>query len=115
MKPKPFSALNILLALTIALTACGKTAAPATQQAVTEAPTAVPAQPAVLTIAYANTFPDIDPSTSFSNDGAVTANIYETLTRYNAPGSKDVLSPQLATSWKASPTVWFGLSICGTE
>ena len=108
MKPKPFSTLNILLALTIALTACGKTAAPATQQAVTEAPTAVPAQPSVLTIAYAATFPDIDPSTSFSNDGAVTANIYETLTRYNAPGSKDVLSPQLATSWKASPDglVW---------
>jgi peptide/nickel transport system substrate-binding protein len=104
MKIKYFSILNILLALTIALTACGggKTAAPATRAAATEAPTAAPAQPSVFTIANSTTFPDIDPSTSFSNDSAVTSNIYETLTRYNPPGSKDVLSPQLATSWDAS-------------
>lgn len=104
MKTKHFSVLNMLLALTIALTACGggETVAPATQATATEAPSAAPAQPSVLTISNPTSFPDIDPSTSFSNDGAVTANLYETLTRYNAPGSKDVLSPQLATSWEAS-------------
>ncbi len=103
MKIKHFSAPNILLALTIALSACGNTAAPATQQDVTEVLTVVPALPSVLTITNATTFPDIDPSTSFSNDGLVTSNIYETLTRYNAPGSKEVISPQLATSWEVSP------------
>jgi peptide/nickel transport system substrate-binding protein len=88
------------------------TAAPAATSAptATEAPaaTAAPAatsasaQPSVLTIASPTTFPDIDPSTSFSNDSAVTSNLYETLTRYNPPGSKDVLSPELATSWESS-------------
>ncbi|MHB8779152.1 MAG: ABC transporter substrate-binding protein [Anaerolineales bacterium] len=99
MKLKHFSVLNILLALTIALTACGKTTAPTTEGAATEAPQS---QPSVLTISNPTTFPDIDPSTSFSNDSAVTSNVYETLTRYNAPGSQEVLSPELATSWEAS-------------
>ena len=59
---------------------------------------------------YSNptTFPNLDPSVSFSNDSVVTSNCYETLTFYNPPGSPDVLSPGLATSWEANPesTVW---------
>jgi peptide/nickel transport system substrate-binding protein len=48
------------------------------------------------------TFPDLDPAISFSNDSAVLSNCYETLTFYNPPNSADVLSPGLATSWKAN-------------
>ncbi|NIA24509.1 MAG: ABC transporter substrate-binding protein [Gammaproteobacteria bacterium] len=53
-------------------------------------------------------FPDLDPSVSFSNDSVVTSNCYETLTFYNPPGSAEVLSPRLATSWESNPesTVW---------
>ena len=53
-------------------------------------------------------FPDLDPSISFSNDSVITSNCYETLTFYNIPGSAEVLSPKLATSWESNPesTVW---------
>src|SRR6185295_6675971 len=53
---------------------------------------------------YANptTLPDIDPSSSFSNDNIVMGNVYETLTFYNAPGSDTQISPKLATSWTTS-------------
>jgi peptide/nickel transport system substrate-binding protein len=36
----------------------------------------------IFTIASPTSFPDLDPATSFSNDGAVLANVYEGLTRY---------------------------------
>ena len=53
---------------------------------------------------YANptTLPDLDPSSSFSNDNTVMGNAYETLTFYNAPGSDTEISPKLATSWEQS-------------
>ncbi|MEO8394102.1 MAG: ABC transporter substrate-binding protein [Chloroflexota bacterium] len=53
---------------------------------------------------YANptTLPDIDPSSSFSNDNIVMGNVYETLTFYNAPGNDTQISPKLATSWTTS-------------
>ncbi|MDZ4395625.1 twin-arginine translocation signal domain-containing protein, partial [Cypionkella sp.] len=40
----------------------------------------------IFTLANPTGFPDLDPSTSFSNDGLVMANVYETLTRY-LPGN----------------------------
>ena len=58
----------------------------------------------VLTVASPAGFPDLDPATSFSNDGAVLANAYETLTRYvPAPdGGEPKIEPVLATEWSAS-------------
>jgi peptide/nickel transport system substrate-binding protein len=58
----------------------------------------------ILTLASPAGFPDLDPATSFSNDGLVLANVYETLTRY-IPASGDAPSrvePLLAESWETS-------------
>jgi peptide/nickel transport system substrate-binding protein len=90
-----------------AATAPAATAAPTTVPVPTSAPTSAPAPttaktPNVMNLAYTTTFPDIDPSTSFSNDSAVTSNVYEPLVWYNPPGSPTVLSPALATSWESS-------------
>lgn len=55
----------------------------------------------ILTLANPTGFPDLDPSTSFSNDGLVLANVYEGLTRY-IPGAGDAparVEPLLAESW----------------
>ena len=45
----------------------------------------------------------IDPSTSFSNDSAVTSNVYETLVKYQV-GADGVgkLVPSLAEKWESS-------------
>ena len=53
---------------------------------------------------YASPFAleDLDPSSAFGTENIVLQNVYETLTRYNAPGSADLLSPGLAESWEAS-------------
>ena len=47
-------------------------------------------------------FPDLNPASSFSDDSIIMSNCYETLTFYNPPGSAEVLSPKLATSWEPS-------------
>ena len=99
--------LMIGVLATMVLASCAPRAAtPATSGGQTDAAKAAPAaaasKPTVLTLVNPTTFPDIDPSTSFSNDSAVTSNVYETLLRYNPPGSKEVLSPQLATKWEPS-------------
>ncbi len=93
MFTKRFPLISAIVALSLFVSACGGAAA---------TPTPTPA-PKVVTFAYTTTFPDIDPSTSFSNDSAVTSNVYEPLVWYNPPGSAEVLSPGLATSWEASP------------
>jgi peptide/nickel transport system substrate-binding protein len=58
----------------------------------------------IFTLAYPAGFPDLDPATSFSNDGAVLANTYETLTRYipARDGSEARVDPLLAESWDVS-------------
>ncbi len=58
----------------------------------------------VFTFASPAGFPDLDPATSFSNDGAVMANAYETLTRYipALDGGEATVEPVLATQWSAS-------------
>ena len=59
---------------------------------------------------YANPFSffDVDPSSSFSSENILLQNVYETLTVYNAPGSAELLSPGLATSWESNEdsTFW---------
>lgn len=59
----------------------------------------------IFTMAYPTGFPDLDPSTSFSNDGAVLANVYESLTRYQpaADGKPARIEPLLAKSWAVAP------------
>jgi peptide/nickel transport system substrate-binding protein len=54
-----------------------------------------------LVYAHPTTFPDLDPSTGFSNDSAVNGSVYETLVRYN-PGGDDLVTPVLATEWEAN-------------
>lgn len=45
---------------------------------------------------------DWDPSIAFSMEVVMLRQVYETLTVYNPPGSKELLSPGLATSWEVS-------------
>ena len=116
--------LTLVLSLSLILIAvgCGPTPPPApTEPPPAEAtpvpptatpvpPTATPVPPTappaakenVFVYAHGPTFPDIDPSVSFSNDSVVMGNAYETLVFYNPPGSKEVLGPSLATSWESS-------------
>jgi peptide/nickel transport system substrate-binding protein len=58
----------------------------------------------IFTLAYPTSFPDLDPATSFSNDGAVLANVYEGLTRYipATDTTKATIEPLLATAWEVS-------------
>ncbi len=56
----------------------------------------------VFIYANSSTFPDLDPAASFSNDILIMSNCYETLTFYNPPGSEELISPKLATSWEIS-------------
>jgi peptide/nickel transport system substrate-binding protein len=51
--------------------------------------------------AHPTTFPDFDPSSSFSNDSAVNSSVYETLVRYH-PGGDELVTPVLATEWEAN-------------
>ena len=58
----------------------------------------------IFTMAHPAGFPDLDPATSFSNDGAIMANVYESLTRY-VPGQGDQpakVEPLLAEKWDVS-------------
>jgi len=45
---------------------------------------------------------DIDPNSSFSTEGIALHNVYDTLTRFNPPGSADLVSPNLATDWTSN-------------
>ncbi len=85
------------------------TAAPeATQAAATTPATSEADRASVFVYENPSQLPDLDPAISYSNDLIVMANAYETLTVYNAPGSKETLSPGLATSWEhnADGTEW---------
>ncbi len=58
------------------------------------------AQPqGVATYANPSTFPDLDPSSGFSNENVIMANVYETLTVYTP---ENTVAPGLATSWSVS-------------
>jgi len=108
--------LHVAIGLLIVLstTQCGTPAQPTATQAPTvkeeatatpEPTKAAPAEegaPNVFVYGHGTTFPDIDPAVSFSNDSVVVSNCYETLAFYNPPGSAELLSPLLATSWEAN-------------
>jgi peptide/nickel transport system substrate-binding protein len=104
--------LYLLIALLVAITAT-QCAGPAQTPTVEEEGPSVSepgeeAGPNIFIYGHGTTFPDIDPAISFSNDSAVVSNCYETLTFYNPPGSSEILSPMLATSWEpnADGTEW---------
>lgn len=111
--------LSLLVALSLALSACGggaATEAPAAQEpaapAATDAPAAeepaAPAAPRVLKIANTANITTWDPIESFSTEAAYMANVYEQLLRINPPGSAEMYTPLLAESWEsnADGTVW---------
>ncbi|MCL6430621.1 MAG: hypothetical protein K6V36_07125 [Anaerolineae bacterium] len=84
-------------------TAPSATSEPAAQPTVAEQPTAAESSRAgIFVYAHGTQFPDLDPAKSYSNDSVVMSNCYETLTFYNPPGSEEILSPKLATSWEAN-------------
>jgi peptide/nickel transport system substrate-binding protein len=81
--------------------------APTTEPTVAEAPAAeIPEN--LLVFVQRNEFTNLDPSRSASGEPRVLANVYETLTFLNPPGSAEILSPKLATSWESNPegTEW---------
>ncbi|MFB0537074.1 MAG: ABC transporter substrate-binding protein [Anaerolineae bacterium] len=107
--------LLLAVAVGLALAGCGPTptptpVAPPPPTATPVPPIATPApatpppvmQKDLFVYAQGPTFPDIDPSISFSNDSVVVSNAYETLTFCNPPGSEEVLSPGLATRWESN-------------
>jgi peptide/nickel transport system substrate-binding protein len=107
--------LIFLLLLILVAAGCGPTPAPAPvepppAEATPVPPTDTPVPPTappevkenIFAYAHGATFPDIDPSISFSNDSVVMGKAYETLVFYNPPGSEEVLSPALATSWESN-------------
>ncbi len=108
MLPRRFSSCAALaLAAAAMLAACSTgtpSAAPASAPTGSDGPvgSATAAPPQVLVYANVTTFPDLDPSTGFSNDSAVVSNLYETLTRYAPPGSDPQIEPLLATEWSSS-------------
>ena len=100
--------LGVVVVLGLLISACAAPATPAPpEEAATpsppeEAPTPAAAEENVAVYAMVTSFADIDPSISFSDDLVVTSNAYETLVRYNPPGSAEMLSPGLATSWESN-------------
>ena len=57
----------------------------------------------VFSAAYTTSFPDLDPSTSSSNENAILANVYEPLVWYRVnENGEGYLEPALATAWSAS-------------
>jgi peptide/nickel transport system substrate-binding protein len=109
-----WSYLVLCLVVVLLATQCGPTATPEATQPpaggeVVETSAPPPTQPPpteaaanVFIYAHPTTFPDFDPAKSFSNDSVVMSNCYEGLTFYNPPGSAEILSPWLATSWESS-------------
>jgi peptide/nickel transport system substrate-binding protein len=100
--------LGVVVVLGLLISACAAPATPAPPEEAAspsppeEAPTPAAAEENVATYAMVTSFADIDPSISFSDDLVVTSNAYETLVRYNPPGSEEMLSPGLATSWESN-------------
>jgi peptide/nickel transport system substrate-binding protein len=82
--------LGVAVVLGLLVSACGGAAAP------------TPPAENMMVYGYVSTITDFDPSVSCSDEGAILANVYEGLLKYNVPGSTELLSPWLATSWESN-------------
>ena len=73
------------------------------------APTEPEADQSAGRFVYASAFPfvDLDPSSAFSAEHIVLQNVYETLTRFNPPGSSELLTPGLAVDWESNEDATF--------
>ena len=76
--------------------------ADATQPATGESDGAEPAPGTHFVYANPYTFPDLDPSSAFSNENVLLQNVYETLTRLANPESSDEVTGMLAESWTSN-------------
>lgn len=103
---KLISIITTVVLLGVIVAACGggkapdvaPTDAPAPEDT---APVATAVEEKVFTFIDSLHWINIDPRASSDNDMRVLYMIYETLTRYNVPGSSDeIVSPLLATSWE---------------
>ena len=96
--------LTLVAVAALVLSACAGTPAeaPAADAPAADTGAAGAGGSLIATYAHGGTFPDLDPSSSYSNDNVVLGNVYETLTFYNPPGSAETLGPKLAVSWEAS-------------
>jgi len=61
-----------------------------------------PPEETVGVYAYMIATTSFDPTGNYSDEGMVLVNAYETLVHYNAPGSAELISPVLATSWETN-------------
>jgi len=105
LSQRTFPALIVLVALAVLLSLVGcrpSTPTPAAGE------TPAPPKENVAVYAHPTSFPDIDPSVSYSNDSAVVSNLYETLVWYNPPMHPQLLRPGLAERWEsnADATEW---------
>ena len=95
---------TMLMVVVLSLSACGP--APTTAPVVTQPPAPTvpptPAPPQVLTSADTATVTTWDPIASFSTEASYMGNMYEQLLRANPPGSAEMYTPLLATSWDVS-------------
>ncbi|MCB0075229.1 MAG: hypothetical protein KDE20_27420, partial [Caldilineaceae bacterium] len=96
--------LTLILVTALLFSACAgaPAEAPAADAPAADSAAASTSGNLVATYAHGGTFPDLDPSSSYSNDNVVLSNVYETLTFYNPPGSAETLGPKLAVAWEAS-------------
>lgn len=105
----------VVVSILLALVACGPTptATPTQPPVVEETPTQPPAvveetptppseEENILIYADPATWKDIDPRSAYSDEPHILASVYEPLVWYNPPGSAEMLSPGLATSWESN-------------
>jgi peptide/nickel transport system substrate-binding protein len=102
-------AVVALLALLVG--GCGPAATPSgtegplpAETPAAEAPTAAagPSEAKVATFIMWQDFIDMDPAYAFASEQVVLNQCYENLVWMNPPGSEELLSPGLATSWEAN-------------
>jgi peptide/nickel transport system substrate-binding protein len=113
--------ITFSIVLAMVLSACGGGATPTPEPTAvppTEIPTTPPQQPTseptkepiktpeveeiIGSETMFNAPSDLDPSQVFDYSFHFLLNVYETLTWYNLPGSSEMLSPKLATSWESN-------------
>jgi len=95
-------AIAVVFALLMTGCATPATEGPPSEEPPTQVPvpaTEPPREPKVATFIMWQDFIDLDPAYAYASEMVVTNQCYENLVWYNPPGSEELLSPGLATSW----------------